>query len=126
MVRVTAETHVGASAACEAAFATEAGPPFAPEAPQLVKGPGVVGQQPVLEPGQSFEYSSACPITCAPKEGYQVRRRSEGKRGGVYIAKRRRGSVNFFVCVNSLVVGWGFVTCGLAECVVAHTYLRRF
>ncbi|CAN0152054.1 unnamed protein product, partial [Ectocarpus fasciculatus] len=44
----------------------------ATEAPQLVKGPGVVGQQPVLEPGQSFEYSSACPITCAPKEGYQV------------------------------------------------------
>lgn len=43
------------------------------QAPQLVKGPGVVGQQPVLEPGQSFEYSSACPITCAPKEGYQVR-----------------------------------------------------
>lgn len=42
------------------------------QAPQLVKGPGVVGQQPVLEPGQSFEYSSACPITCAPKEGYQV------------------------------------------------------
>lgn len=45
------------------------------QAPQLVKGPGVVGQQPVLEPGQSFEYSSACPITCAPKEGYQVRTR---------------------------------------------------
>lgn len=43
------------------------------QAPQLVKGPGVVGQQPVLEPGQSFEYSSACPITCAPKEGYQVK-----------------------------------------------------
>lgn len=48
---------------------------FSFQAPQVVKGPGVVGQQPVLEPGQSFEYSSACPITCAPKEGYQVERR---------------------------------------------------
>ena len=25
-----------------------------------VRGPGVVGQQPVLAPGQSFEYTSAC------------------------------------------------------------------
>jgi ApaG protein len=28
-----------------------------------VRGPGVVGQQPVLEPGQSFEYTSGCPLT---------------------------------------------------------------
>ena len=27
-----------------------------------VKGPGVIGEQPVLEPGQSFEYSSWCPL----------------------------------------------------------------
>ena len=27
-----------------------------------VKGPGVVGRQPVLEPGQSFEYTSGCPL----------------------------------------------------------------
>jgi len=27
-----------------------------------VKGPGVVGKQPTLEPGQSFEYTSACPL----------------------------------------------------------------
>ncbi|MGH3426267.1 MAG: Co2+/Mg2+ efflux protein ApaG, partial [Mycobacteriales bacterium] len=27
-----------------------------------VKGPGVVGKQPLLEPGQSFEYTSACPL----------------------------------------------------------------
>ena len=27
-----------------------------------VKGPGVVGEQPVLAPGQSFQYSSWCPI----------------------------------------------------------------
>lgn len=27
-----------------------------------VKGPGVVGQQPHIEPGESFEYSSFCPL----------------------------------------------------------------
>lgn len=28
-----------------------------------VRGPGVVGQQPVLEPGESFTYTSGCPLT---------------------------------------------------------------
>ena len=27
-----------------------------------VRGPGVVGQQPLLRPGQSFEYTSGCPL----------------------------------------------------------------
>jgi ApaG protein len=27
-----------------------------------VKGPGVVGEQPVLAPGQAFQYSSWCPL----------------------------------------------------------------
>jgi ApaG protein len=30
---------------------------------QVVSGPGVVGEQPVLAPGQSFEYASFCPLT---------------------------------------------------------------
>jgi ApaG protein len=30
---------------------------------QTVEGPGVVGEQPVLEPGASFEYTSFCPLT---------------------------------------------------------------
>src|SRR5437868_4630330 len=30
-----------------------------------VKGPGVVGEQPVLEPGAFFEYTSACPLPTA-------------------------------------------------------------
>jgi ApaG protein len=30
-----------------------------------VKGPGVVGEQPVLEPGKSFEYTSFCPLPTA-------------------------------------------------------------
>jgi ApaG protein len=28
-----------------------------------VQGPGVVGKQPVLAPGQTFEYTSGCPLT---------------------------------------------------------------
>jgi ApaG protein len=30
---------------------------------QEVKGAGVVGEQPTLAPGESFEYTSACPLT---------------------------------------------------------------
>lgn len=29
---------------------------------ERVKGPGVVGEQPVLNPGGSFEYTSYCPL----------------------------------------------------------------
>jgi ApaG protein len=28
-----------------------------------VRGPGVVGEQPVLMPGEAFEYTSGCPLT---------------------------------------------------------------
>lgn len=28
-----------------------------------VRGPGVVGEQPVLGPGEAFEYTSGCPLT---------------------------------------------------------------
>jgi len=34
----------------------------AAEYTEEVKGPGVVGEQPVLRPGESFEYSSWCPL----------------------------------------------------------------
>jgi ApaG protein len=30
---------------------------------QEVRGPGVVGEEPVLRPGESFEYTSSCPLT---------------------------------------------------------------
>lgn len=30
---------------------------------QEVRGPGVVGQQPVIRPGESHAYSSGCPLT---------------------------------------------------------------
>ncbi len=28
-----------------------------------MRGPGVVGEQPMLKPGQSFRYTSGCPLT---------------------------------------------------------------
>jgi len=34
----------------------------AAEETREVKGPGVVGEQPVLAPGESFQYSSWCPL----------------------------------------------------------------
>lgn len=30
-----------------------------------VRGPGVVGEQPVLQPGEAFEYTSGCPLKTA-------------------------------------------------------------
>jgi ApaG protein len=30
---------------------------------QEVRGPGVVGEQPTIEPGKSFKYTSGCPLT---------------------------------------------------------------
>jgi ApaG protein len=30
-----------------------------------VRGPGVVGEQPVLAPGESFQYTSGCPLSTA-------------------------------------------------------------
>jgi len=32
---------------------------------QRVQGPGVVGEQPVLSPGEAFEYTSFCPLSTA-------------------------------------------------------------
>lgn len=30
---------------------------------QEVRGPGVVGEQPIIEPGDAFTYTSGCPLT---------------------------------------------------------------
>jgi ApaG protein len=32
---------------------------------QEVRGPGVVGEQPVLQPGESYRYTSGCPLSTA-------------------------------------------------------------
>ncbi len=37
---------------------------------QEVRGPGVVGEQPVLKPGEMFEYTSGCPLPTA--SGFMV------------------------------------------------------
>src|ERR1700733_6466695 len=46
-----------------------------------VEGPGVVGEKPVLAPGESFKYSSWCPL-----------RTSTGMMGGTYQMVRSDGS----------------------------------
>jgi len=45
-----------------------------------VKGPGVVGEQPVLAPGESFQYSSWCPL-----------KTPTGRMGGTYQMARASG-----------------------------------
>lgn len=46
----------------------------------LVEGDGVVGEQPVLKPGESHDYVSGCPLTTpqGSMEGYYMFRRSDG------------------------------------------------
>lgn len=48
---------------------------------QTVDGPGVVGEQPVLEPGTSFEYTSFCPLTTpfGTMQGHYVMIRPSGE-----------------------------------------------
>ena len=54
-----------------------------------VKGPGVIGEQPVLEPGASFKYSSWCPLntpTGNMRGTYQMIRASGGDEFDIEIA----------------------------------------
>jgi ApaG protein len=45
-----------------------------------VKGPGVVGEQPILKPGESFEYTSGAPLNTP-----------SGMMGGAYRMESERG-----------------------------------
>ena len=47
---------------------------------EVVEGPGVVGEQPELEPGDGFEYMSGCPLSTSwgTMEGHYVMQREEG------------------------------------------------
>lgn len=63
-----------------------------------VRGPGVVGQQPTLRPGESFEYSSYCPLPTP-----------SGSMRGEFQMKREDGSVfdaviGEFLLVNPALV----------------------
>ena len=59
------------------------------ERTEEVKGPGVVGQQPILAPGESFKYSSWCPLKTAmgTMQGtYQMVRTGDGGQFDIEIA----------------------------------------
>src|SRR5207247_10766570 len=56
---------------------------------QEVRGPGVVGEEPVLAPSESFEYTSSCPLQTP--SGFMV---------GDYEVGTRRGE-SFFACVTA-------------------------
>jgi len=49
---------------------------------EIVDGPGVVGEQPVLGPGESFEYTSFCPLATpfGSMHGYYRMLRPDGQR----------------------------------------------
>jgi ApaG protein len=53
-----------------------------------VRGPGVVGQQPVLRPGETFQYTSACPLGTAygTMHGSYEMTRDDGSRFDAEIA----------------------------------------
>jgi ApaG protein len=55
---------------------------------QEVKGPGVVGEHPVLEPEESFEYTSACPLetACGTMHGSYQMETASGERFDAEIA----------------------------------------
>lgn len=45
-----------------------------------VRGPGVVGQQPSIVPGETFEYTSTCPLStqCGEMRGHYNMRATDG------------------------------------------------
>jgi ApaG protein len=53
-----------------------------------VDGDGVVGEQPVLEPGEIFEYESACSLTT-----------DIGKMSGTYLMERKIDKARFYVTI---------------------------
>jgi ApaG protein len=53
-----------------------------------VDGEGVVGEQPVLEPGELFEYESACSLTT-----------DMGKMKGTYLMERKVDKARFYVTI---------------------------
>lgn len=53
-----------------------------------VDGNGVVGEQPMLEPGEIFEYESACSLTT-----------DIGKMNGTYLMERKIDKARFYVTI---------------------------
>ena len=52
-----------------------------------VQGAGVIGEQPVLNPGDSFQYSSGCPLktTSGVMAGYYTMQTTDGERFNIEI-----------------------------------------
>ena len=55
---------------------------------EQVRGPGVVGEQPVLEPGESYRYTSSCPLptSLGAMEGTYQMRTAQGETFDAVIA----------------------------------------
>ncbi len=60
-----------------------------------VEGPGVVGETPVLAPGASFTYSSACDL-----------RSGLGRMEGIYLMRRVRDGHLFRVTIPGFALQW--------------------
>jgi ApaG protein len=54
----------------------------------VVDGEGVVGEKPILEPGEIFEYNSACSLTT-----------DIGKMSGTYLMERKIDKAQFYVTI---------------------------
>ena len=74
-VRITNEGHVTAQLLSREWIITDSDGNV-----ERVEGPGVVGKQPILDPGASFEYTSFCPL-----------RTSFGSMQGSYLMKTNTG-----------------------------------
>ena len=68
---------------------------------QEVRGPGVVGAQPVIAPGQKFQYTSGCPLPTASgshvrplSDAQQHRRSVRGGNSGLPAGKPARAAPN--------------------------------
>ena len=63
-----------------------------------VKGPGVIGMQPKIQPGQTFEYDSACPLTtsCGSMKGFYQMMTDNGNEYSIEIPEF------YLVCPESL------------------------
>merc|ERR1711865_1223085 len=56
----------------------------------VVQGPGVTGRQPVLQPGESFEYTSTAPLSVKPMDKTPVVARMSGEYSFMVWAKMER------------------------------------
>jgi ApaG protein len=63
---------------------------------QEVRGPGVIGEQPELKPGETFQYQSACPLP-TPK----------GTMRGHYEFYAQVGHGTGCLSMSALPVAWG-------------------